>query len=636
MNNTISKLSNSLIRGLTAAALSPGLRSVLVFDATINTLMIAAKMMELMLGQITNCQITRIQLGVVETEEDLWGQLLLRNKQIAWQPGSLTRGQGQELRLVIIPDLTRLSMAGARACVALMGADVAYLERHGQRGEWQPNLCWLAGCPSKKGETGLVSPHLLDRFALRLSEPAAAVNAVGEVRPEKIKDVRDFLGDVWQSEQVEDLVLPSELADRLWQAGRVRAAFTLEAGRRVVDYFADSKSYSVRRELALLRLAQVNAQLDGVLQIKQSHVDAAAAMIGLKLWETTTNVRKPSPVIEELIEDESQIETTLPNDDMDQSSEGKELDLPPIEKKVDQSGISNDQPKREVELSMENPYREDDAPVQRELASLRFPLRRLRLSGQGGGAVIGVEPTTDVQDLAIVSTIFEAAKYQKFRRVNQIGSESRLIFQPGDLRRYRRALVPEQMLAMVIDYTCLQNSPWQAALLPYLQWAYVERAKVCLVQVGVAKNQDELRAQKVMANNILGSQIGHGLASVSGRKATPLAHGLDLTLAVLRHTLQHGRNRLEQIALVVITDGRGNVPLQASKGGELIFPVGRVGVDDALQVARQISRLKMVKAVVLNPQPSHYSDLPVILAKALGAKIADIVPHESWEVESEA
>jgi magnesium chelatase subunit D len=635
VNNTISKLSNSLIRGLIAAALNPGLRNVLVFDATIDTLTTAAKTLELMLGQVTNCQITTMQLGVVETEEDLWGQLLLRDKKIVWQPGVLTRGQGQELQVVIIPDLTRLSMAGARACVTLMGADVAYLERHGKRGEWQPNLCWLAGCPSKKGETGLVSPHLLDRFALRLSEPVLeVVDRVGEVRPAKVRDIRDFLEDTWQSEKSEDVVLPLELVDRLRQAGQVSAAFTLEAGRRVVDYFADSESYSVRRELALLRLAQVQAQLDGVVQIRQSQVDEAAAMIGLKLWDPI-NVQKPSPVIEEMVEDEVLPELNLSVDRGEQTAEIKEPDSPPIEKKVDRSEINNEQPEREVSLPMQNPYREDDALVQREAASLRFPLRRLRLAGRGGGAVVGVEPTTDVQDLAIVSTIFEAAKYQKFRGANRLGSDSSLIFQPGDLRRYRRALVPEQMLAMVIDYTCLQNSPWQAALLPYLQWAYVERAKVCLVQVGAAKAQDELRAEKVVANNILGPQIGRGLESVSGRKATPLAHGLDLTLEVLRHNLQHGRNRLEQIALVVVTDGRGNVPLQASKGGDLIFPVGRLGVDDALHVARQISRLKMLKAVVLNPQPNHYSELPVILAEALGAKIADITLPEAWEVEGE-
>jgi hypothetical protein len=88
------------------------------------------------------------------------------------------------------------------------------------------------------------------------------------------------------------------------------------------------------------------------------------------------------------------------------------------------------------------------------------------------------------------------------------------------------------------------------------------------------------------------------------------------------------------VVLVVITDGRGNVPLQVSQGGELVFPVGRKGIEDALEVARQIALLNKVKAVVLNPQPKHCSDLPIILAQALGAKIASIDPLESWEVEN--
>jgi magnesium chelatase subunit D len=61
-------------------------------------------------------------------------------------------------------------------------------------------------------------------------------------------------------------------------------------------------------------------------------------------------------------------------------------------------------------------------------------------------------------------------------------------------------------------------------------------------------------------------------------------------------------------------------------------PVNRQGIEDALQVAQQIADLKQVEAVVLNPQPKYYADLPVKLAQALGAKIATIPSLRDWEV----
>jgi magnesium chelatase subunit D len=632
VNKSISELNHPLTRGLVAAALNPGLRSILVFDATIATLNTAAADLKLMLEQVTDDNVEIVQLGVVQTEEDLWGQLLLKERQIAWQAGSLASGRGQELRLVVIPDLTRLSMAAARACVTLIGSETAHLERHGKQEAWRPNLCWLAGCPSQHGETGLVSPHLLDRFALRLSDRVLVKgDDSAAVRQERVREIRESIAG---TEQLHSPSLSPELIERLQQAKQIHATVTLESERRVVDYFDFNESYSLRRELALLRLAQVNAQLVGASQVQQSDVDLAAKAIGLKLREISEPETRQTEQDEES-ESETSSAPSIPTTDpdrQDRSSDLKQPESKPMKETVYPADTEEKFPEQDIPFQSGNPYREDDAPVQREAASLRLPLHRLRSVGQGRGAIIGVEPATIVEDLAIVSTLFEAAKYQQIRRRDRGNDGNELIFQAQDLRRYRRAVVPEQMLAMVVDYTCLQESKWQDALLPYLQWAYIERASVCLIQIGAAHPKDELRAERVTAKNVLVPQISNKLEAAAG-KATPLAHGLDLTLESLRHALQHGRSTLEQVVLVVITDGRGNVPLQVSQGGELVFPVGRKGIEDALEVARQIAVLSKVKAVVLNPQPKHYTELPIILAQALGAKIAEIEPIESWEVD---
>jgi magnesium chelatase subunit D len=84
--------------------------------------------------------------------------------------------------------------------------------------------------------------------------------------------------------------------------------------------------------------------------------------------------------------------------------------------------------------------------------------------------------------------------------------------------------------------------------------------------------------------------------------------------------------------LVVVTDGRGNVPLAVSHGSQLVYPVKNKGIEDAIEAARRIQGLSKVESFVLNPTPKHYSDLPVNLARALGAKVVMIPRFDPWEV----
>lgn len=643
------------MRGLACAALHPGLRSILVFDAAIATLQFAAQNLTWMLKQVTGCEVVPpIQLGVVETEEDLWGGLVLQQGSaqgsFEWQQGLLAGGRGQELRLVIIPDLTRLSLPAARACVALMGSEVAYLQRHGHQDSWQPKLCWLAGC--SRSEIGLVSPHLLDRFALRLSSQDL-------VTGDRAEAIQQWLQEPDKPDKAEEPLLPAWM-EPLQRANLLHPEVTLEAQKRVLDYIAPTDSYSVRRELALLRLAQTNAQLAEADQVTAQQVDRAAQMIGLTPIKPSLDLAPTEP--EKRIQPESDAATDSLSqsfvDDEQALMEKRALAL--IQKPVYASDTTETLPSQPLLMdgAIANPYPEDSTPVQREAASLRLPVRRFKTTVSGRGAIVGVEPATTPQDLAIVSTLLEAAKYQAIRRsarlerqglsngliepggeVNSNGGQfsyedgsPKLILQPPDLRRYRRAVVPEQMLALVLDHTCLQDCQWQESLLPYWQWAYEERASISLIQVGAANARHELQAEKITADKILVPRLRSSLNVGRGR-ATPLAHGLDLVLQSLRHALQHGRSAIQQAVLVVITDGRGNVPLEASRIGKVTPPVGQRGIEDALQVAQQIAGLKEVKSVVLNPQPKHYRDLPVKLAQALGARIAEIPPLKVWEVE---
>lgn len=276
MSKVIADFTNPLLRGLACAALNPGLRSLLFFDASIASLQATAQIMTHLLETVTEEQVSTIELGTIETEEDLWGSLTFSQdntkQSFEWRSGLLSGGKIPELRIVMIPDLTRLSLAAARACVMLMGSEVGYLERHGHQERWQPNLCWLAGCP-REG-VGLVSPHLLDRFALRFSEAEITTT-------DRSTQIEKWLQPQNVTPTQENFSLSPHIETILHKARAHFPNIIPEARSRILDYTAEGQS--IRRDLTLLRLAYTNAQLEQVYQVTEQEIDQAAGMMGLKL-----------------------------------------------------------------------------------------------------------------------------------------------------------------------------------------------------------------------------------------------------------------------------------------------------------------------------------------------------------------
>ncbi|QSV69896.1 MAG: hypothetical protein HEQ20_02940 [Aphanizomenon flos-aquae KM1D3_PB] len=652
------EIPNLLMKSLCCVALNRGLRSILLFDISPVNLQQVAGVLISLLKAVTECKIVPIKLGTFESEDDLWGQIglwgELENQAFKWQSGLLGKTENdQEIRLVIIPDLTKLSLPAMRACVVLMEADVVHLERHGQNLYWQPNLCWLVGCSSQQEEIGKISPHLLDRFAIRL-------NGKINNNTDRVSQIKQLLNDerLEQKSLFKEREIEPELQQWLKQVSISPPKMTSEALKKILDYTSPSTVYH-RRELSLARFSSTFAQLEAEEQVTVAHVDRVAKIIGLKLKQEIGNSNNqniniiPIPGIDSP-ENELKSEPSLELKDKLKQNSGyndpkKEKELPIYKGDKPQSFPDISLPNIEP---LENPYIEDIAPLEREMASLKFPTRRFKSKAIARGTIIGVERSSTVQDLAIVRTLLEAAKFQNIRQNNHLNghlhSHRKLKILPIDIYRHRRAPIAEQMLMVLIDYTCLESCQWEEQLFPYISWAYTQRASIGIMQVGIATdsailkeeelkfniNAEELRAKKISAQNVLVPSINIALDLEKTKKgqATPLAHGFDLTLQTLRHALQHGRNTIQKAVLVVISDGRGNVPLEASHLGKIQLPVGRKGFEDALEIAQKIGNLDNVDAVFLNPQRKQYPDLPLLLAQALGAKVVAIPPLETWEV----
>jgi magnesium chelatase subunit D len=285
-----------LIEGLACAALQPRLRSVVVFDSTPVTLQEAAALWAEMLTVTTEQTVKSVYVGLLDTEETLWGNFAPTPadtaQSFAWKPGLLGHPNETALRLVVIPDLTRLSLATARACIALMGTEVAHLERHGQQEKWRSQLCWMAGCP--RSQVKFLSPHLLERFSLRLA---------GEDLPtgDRTQDLHNWFASLTDL-PVSVSMLSVELRNRLQMAKQIHPTISESAYQQGLAYFAEPSGQGLRRELSLLRLAQAQVQLTGLERVTGMQVDRANATLNstaseIFSWRVTPNADRISPDI---------------------------------------------------------------------------------------------------------------------------------------------------------------------------------------------------------------------------------------------------------------------------------------------------------------------------------------------------
>jgi magnesium chelatase subunit D len=643
MADDATSLNDPLMRGLAAAALCPSLRSVLVFDLDSEALIPLADTWAAMLKTTTRRPVEVVRLGASDAEDRLWGRWLPHTRPIPgdrpsgaasarpgnlrWQRGLLGPPEpGDPLRIVLVPDLSRLDLPAARACVLLVGAAVAHLERHGRDLAWSPDTCWLAACP--RGEVGRVSSHLLGRFALRFDAPADAARPGVEGLRHRIdadnrksRRWRTFLS--WLKEQFLGS-LPVGVWRKLRHASP-RATFSDDAARRVLEYHPIPAPSSTRSIIALARLAAGLARLEGRTESKPADVDDAASLCGLKAPVAPRTAAGESIKTPDMIPAE-----ISPGADHEQSHKTLSPDLPlPDVKVVDDSDgtviltfTDGPSPPITVPAPPGPPSVREGAPAE-AAASLRLPAHRFRADA-AVGPIIGVRRATDLADLAVVETLLEAVKWQPFRRRIGLVPSGGFSVSGLDLREYRRAPLPETMLVLLVDYTCLDRCRWKEALWPYIHRAYAGRGSVCLIQVGAAGGRDDdSRARRILARNLLVPRVIEALDDAPG-KATPLAHGLDLALQTIRHAARRGPGPVVHTLFVLVTDGRGNVPLERDDRGEFPRPVGREGITSALRVASAFRELDGVEAVLLNPRPEHYAELPRQLARALGAAIESV------------
>lgn len=629
-----SATSRRVLSAFACAALEPGLTGVLLFDLDPELIEPVAREFAGILRIATGRPVPHSILGAATRDDELWLRPRLRvdNGETIFSiaPGPLVDNGHAGAGLVVVPDLARLSLDGARAAVQTLGADVASVERYGFQAQWRPQSRWLAAC--RVEEAAQISPHLLDRFPIR-------VNAVGLQPSLNAAELvlRAISGEKAYGELFEPV--PDAWRTVLARRERPRCSLSAEAAAQVVDWL--DAVPGGRRAIALARLSHALAVLDGADVAGPRYVKAAARLIGLRdpadraVAPTAVDDSTPvAGVIAPLPQRGPEVPGLAGEMDQDRANDGPATQPltepgPPDTLEAFLADDDQDRPG--------SPYPEDEAQPLREFAPLQNPWQRRAEPSSTRGRIVGVRQARSLRDLAFVPTAMEAAKYQKLparRSRAKHSGRAELVVSPGDLRSYIRAPVPDRMLVILLDHTCRRGWDWQDALAPYLQWAYVSRATTSIIEVG-SRHTPELQASTFTARSVLDPRIGAALYRPAGR-ASPLAHGLELIRQVLRHAFQHQPSSMDEAWLVVVSDGRGNVPLHSSLAGQVTGPVGREGVEDALAVAGDIGAMDQARlhTVVVDAAPWPYSDLPFQLAHAMkgvvvAGRVTEMAPHVS-------
>lgn len=599
---------------LGCAAIEPGLHTVLLFDAEADAFAQASDRLADYIAAATGLRVVQVRLDTSLREDDLWRRPVLvpgdAGVRLEYRAGPLAATATEDaVPLVIVPDLVRLDLPAARGLLTVLEGEVVHLERHGESRAWRPQAWWLAGC--ERAAAGRISPHLLDRFALRLE------GGVLRTAERDTAALRERLGEDRETRSV-------SVAPRLSEAEIRRAASETprlaDSGlARVHEYFPATSITSPRREFALARLAIAYARLFRSRHVGSEAVDRAAALLGLS--PTSEEMARPAaqPAAPVPVPDTSAAPGAFP-EGVDlvaadgsggpRQGDGSDLVASPGEAAAVGDAVLGEAPT--------DPYPEDQALPAHDFSPLSAHAVRVRGRSALRGTIIGVERTRTAHDLAILSTILTAAKWQPYRRAQ--GGGERLRLHLSDLRRYRRAPASDRILVLVIDFTCLDGINWGSLVFPSFRWAYVERAEVCLVRVGADDARLETRADRVLARNLLDPRLDQALAA-GGGNATPLAHGLQLALDTLRHKLQHGQGVVREARLVVLTDGRGNVPLLLDPDLRVSNEVRALGIDDAIAVAQAIRALPNVEALLVDPEPQLHRHVFEQLAAKMGARV---------------
>ena len=456
-------------------------------------------------------------------------------------------------------------------------------------------------------EEGDLRPQLLDRFGLAVeAEPMADPR----LRSEVVRRRLAFEAD------------PAAFHARWAEADRLEGAKIARARALLPDVIvpdavldalcarcAREGAEGLRADLTIHKAATALAAYEGRTGVTHADVEAVAEL-ALAHRRTSPPSPSPPPAPSPRDDDRGEPDRPSPPPRMDYFAANDRPDDP--------GGARAHSQESEGETPRDEAGESERSGASEPLALGKWspkpsPPRKPSRSGGRGGPITGdrrgafvrsATPVGRASDLAFEATIRAAAPWQVSR-----GREGgRLVLRPGDVRVKVRARPSQHLILFAVDASRSMGArermrQTKGAVLSLLVDAYQKRDRVGLITFGRGGPSVALaptRSVRVAARQLADLPIG-GL--------TPLAGGLALAARVVE--AQRRREPGVSPLVVLLTDGRGNVPLHP----------GSDPASDALAMARLLARLGVAGLVIDTETGPVRLGLARTIAHAWGADL---------------